>query len=66
MNLQANLRQIEDKLNYARIEYNNMVTRFNNLVEQIPSNMVAKMFNFEAKELFKIEEEKKENIKVSM
>ena len=66
MNLQANLRQIEDKLNYARIEYNNMVTRFNNLVEQIPSNIVAKIFNFETKELFKIEEEKKENIRVSL
>lgn len=66
MNLQENLRLIEEQLNYARLEYNAMVTRFNNLVQTIPSNIIAKIFLFEEKQLFKLEEEKKENIKISL
>jgi len=66
MNLQVNLREIENQLNEARLEYNYMVTKFNNLVETIPSNIVAKVFLFEQKELFKLEEAKKENIKINL
>ena len=64
MDLQSNLKEIENKLNNARMDYNNAVTSYNNLVETIPSNIVAKMFNFERKELFKLDDNKRENIKV--
>lgn len=65
MSLQSTLSDIEDKLNDARLYYNNTVTRYNNMVESIPSNIVAKIFGFNKKELFKLDDRKKENIKVS-
>lgn len=65
MSLQSTLSDIEDKLNSARLFYNNAVTRYNNMVESIPSNIVAKIFGFNKKELFKLDDSKKENIKVS-
>ena len=64
LNLQSNLKEIEDKLIIARTNYNRSVEIFNNLVESIPSNIVAKIFAFEKKEFFKLDDDKKENIKV--
>lgn len=65
LSLQKDLNDIENKLNYARTSYNNAVTSYNNLVESVPSNVVAKMFSFERKELFKIDDEKRNNVKVN-
>lgn len=65
LSLQSSLTSIEDKLNRARLNYNYYVTRYNNLVESIPSNIVAKIFGFNKKELFKLDDSKKENIKVN-
>lgn len=65
LSLQKDLNDIENKLNYARTSYNNAVTSYNNLVESVPSNIIAKMFSFKRKELFKIDEEKRANVKVN-
>lgn len=62
LSLQSSLKEIENKLNFARIKYNNRVTAFNNKVESIPSNIVAKIFNIRTKELFKIDENKRGNV----
>lgn len=64
LDLQANLKEIEDKLIIARNNYNRSVEYYNNLVESIPSNIIAKTFSFEKKEFFKLDDNKKENIKV--
>jgi len=66
LNLQDNLLKIEDELNESRLYYNRIVTHYNNLVEVIPSNIVAKMFSFEKKELFKVDDTNKENVKVEL
>ena len=66
LSLQRNLNEIENKLSYARTSYNNAVTSFNNAVESVPSNIIAKIFNFEKKDLFQIKSEKRENIKVNL
>lgn len=66
LNLQSKLGEIENKLQQARNIYNNIVTIYNTTVETIPSNIVAKIFAFEKAELFKIEENKKENINVKI
>ncbi len=66
LNLQKNLREIENKLSDARTIYNYAVTHYNNAVESVPSNIIAKIFNFEKKELFKIDDEKRENIKLNL
>ena len=63
--LQNSLNDIENKLNYARTSYNDAVTSYNNLVESVPSNIVAKMFSFERKELFKIDDEKRANVNIN-
>ena len=55
----SDILEIENKLSYARSNYNNAVTSYNNLVESVPSNIIAKIFAFEKKELFKLENDKR-------
>ena len=64
LNLQKNLTKIESQLQAARRIYNADVTNYNNKIELVPSNIVAKMFGFKPAQLFEIEEYKKENIKI--
>ena len=66
LNLQKELRNIEDELESARRRYNDDVTLYNTLVETIPSNIVAGLFNFNKADLFKIEDVNKENIKIEL
>lgn len=46
MSLQADLKDTEDKISAARQFYNDTVLTFNNKVEMVPSNIVAKIANF--------------------
>ena len=64
LNLQKNLTKIESQLQAARRIYNADVTNYNNKIELVPSNIIAKMFGFKPAQLFEIEEYKKENIKI--
>ena len=64
LNLQKNLSKIESQLQAARRIYNNDVTKYNTIIETIPTNMVAGIFGFEKCELFQIEEYKRENIDI--
>lgn len=66
INLQKNLSKIESQLEAARRIYNSEVTNYNTKIESVPSNIVAGMFNFRKSELFKIDENKKENISVDI
>ena len=66
MSLQNKLSNIEDELQRIRHIYNDDVTRYNTTIESVPSNIVAVMFAFKQAELFQIEENKKENIKVKI
>lgn len=60
MSLQKDLKETEDKLSYARSFYNDTVLNYNNLREQFPSNIIAKLFNFGKIEFFKTEDKEKE------
>lgn len=66
LDLQHKLSDIEKELVYARNIYNESVTRYNTIVESVPSNIVASIFNFKQSELFQIDEDKKENIKIDL
>ena len=66
LDLQNKLSQIEDELQYARHIYNNEVTKYNNMVETVPSSMVAKLFAFDRAELFRIEDENKDNVDINI
>ena len=62
LNLQRNLTKLESQLQAARRIYNMEVTSYNNKIETVPSNIVAKLFGFKKAELFQIEEYKRENV----
>ena len=64
INLQNELRNIEDELEVARIRYNNVVTNYNTKIETIPSNIVASIFAFKKAELFK--SDNTENVKINL
>ena len=64
LSLQADLKDTEDKITYARQFYNDSAMSFNNLVQMFPSNIVANMFGFKKYDYFKIAEEEKEAPKV--
>ena len=65
-NLQIELTGTEDKIAFARQFYNDTVQSYNRSLMVFPNNIVAGMFGqFTAKPFFEIEEEAKQNVKVS-
>ena len=65
INLQQELSTTEDKIANSRQGYNNAVTSYNTKLETIPSNIIANIFGFKQKELYKVESEDiRKNVKV--
>lgn len=56
MELQRELSDTENKIQAARRFYNANVRDFNTATQTFPSNIVANMFNFSAREFFELEE----------
>ncbi len=52
INLQNELVETENYLQFARRYYNGSVRDYNTMTETVPSNIVAGQFNFEPKEFF--------------
>ena len=65
MSLQNDLRDTEDKISTMRQFYNDTVLTYNNKVETIPSNIVAKLANFKVESFFEMNDQEKEVPKVS-
>ncbi|MDV0446669.1 Protein LemA [Methanosarcinaceae archaeon Ag5] len=63
--LQNQLTETENKIAYTRQFYNDTVTKYNNTIQTIPTNIVAKLGGFTKKELFEAAEEEKVVPKVS-
>jgi LemA protein len=61
MHLQRTLNELEEQISAARRAYNASVTDYNNSVQTFPTNMIARMFNFKEKTLFRIEVGEREN-----
>lgn len=55
--LMSQLKDTEDKISFNRQFYNDTVLNFNNKIELFPSNIVAKMFKFQAAKFFEVTEE---------
>lgn len=66
LDLQKNLAAIEDEIAQSRKYYNAVVRIFNNKVEMIPSNIVAKITGFKIKKMYEATSEEKQNIKVKL
>lgn len=64
LDLQAQLKDVEEKISYARQFYNDSVLSYNNKVEMVPSNIVAGLFHFEKEKFFEASEEDRKNVKV--
>ena len=54
--LQEELTSTESKIAFARQFYNDQVTILNNLIQSFPSNIVAKVFGYQPREFFEIDE----------
>ena len=54
--LQEELSSTENKIAFARQNYNDQVLFFNNKIQMFPSNIIAGMFNFQTGEFFELED----------
>ena len=63
--LSEELRNTENKISFSRQFYNDTVTMYNTKLEVFPSNIIAGIFKFKARDLFTAEnEEARKNVKV--
>ena len=59
------LSNTENKIAFSRQFYNDTVTMYNTKLQVFPSNIIAGMFNFTSRDLFKAEsDEARKNVKV--
>lgn len=64
LHLQQQLAEMEEKLANYRQFYNDMVLRYDRLLETVPTNLIAKMFHFKKEEFFKVEESEKGKVNI--
>lgn len=64
LDLQNNLKDTEDKIQYARQFYNDSVLNYKNKIEMFPSNIIASIFGFKPEAFFEADEASKEVPKV--
>lgn len=57
--LQEELARIENRIANSRQEYNREVLKYDNSLEKTPSKLIGKLFGFQAKEYFEMEESSK-------
>ena len=64
LELQKELRDIEDKIQAARRFYNAVVQEYNNFLEYFPNNIFASLFRFKPFEFFDIPTEEEQKVEV--
>jgi LemA protein len=64
--LQEELTATESKIAFARQFYNDQVMRYNTLIEQFPSLLVARLGGFRQREFFETEEDSRGAVAVDM
>lgn len=64
--LSNQLTKVEDDIANARKYYNGTVKNYNNKVQMFPSNIVAKILGYKAKNMFKANENERENVKIEL
>ena len=62
--LTQKLENVENHISNARKYYNAAVKEYNNAVQVFPGSVIAKMFKFEKMQMFEIEAQERENVKV--
>ena len=61
INLQDELAGTENRISTVRRDYNEAVKSYNTKIQKFPTNIIAKIFNFEKEAYFEVEESKTEN-----
>ena len=56
MDLQNQLKSLEEKIAYARQFYNDVVQKYNTRIEVVPTNIIAGLFHFEQAPYFQVDE----------
>lgn len=56
MDLQNQLKELENKIAYARQFYNDVVLKLNTAIETVPTNIIAGLFHFEQAQYFEADE----------
>lgn len=56
MSLQGQLKELENKIAYARQFYNDVVLKLNTVIETVPTNIIANLFHFEQAQYFQVDE----------
>ncbi|PLS25269.1 LemA family protein [Bifidobacterium imperatoris] len=56
MDLQGQLKDLENKIAYARQFYNDVVLKLNTAIETVPTNIIAGLFHFEQAQYFQVDE----------
>jgi len=65
LDLQGQLKAVEEDIANSRKYYNGCVKHFNNKCQTFPSSIIAGMFHFEPRTMFEVSsEEERENVKV--
>lgn len=65
LDLQQQLRAIEEDISNSRRYYNGSVREYNNKVQMVPSNIVASIFGFQTRQMFEVDSaEERKNVKV--
>ena len=62
LNLQNELVETENYLQFARRYYNGSVRDYNTMTESVPSNIVASMFSFESRDFFQKSSDEAANV----
>lgn len=64
LQLQNDLKAVEDKIAYARQFYNDCVYKYKNTIETFPTVLIAGMLGFKQVEFFEASNEEKQNVTV--
>ena len=64
LDLQKQLKDTEDKISYSRQFYNDTAMKYNIVIVQVPTSIVANLFAFTSRPYFKTEGEERENVEV--
>ena len=66
LQLQRDLVDVEEKLQYARRFYNGAVRDYNDAVQRVPDLLVARSFGFGGAEFFQVDDEARPAVKVEL
>jgi LemA protein len=64
MHLQHSLNEIEEQIAAARRAYNQSVTDYNNAIEMIPTNFMARAMHYGRKDVFEIPQNERQSVSV--